>query len=125
MFAPIGAALALVVLSLLFSGDWNRVRSGGEVDSSLRSATTQVPVTTTNLDAPTTSPPVASLADLTSDDVVQALAVAGFPNISVSIDGAVVTLRGVVPDSVSRRAVLNQVGGVPGVEEIIDELTVN
>lgn len=74
--------------------------------------------------ATTSTTEARSLSELSDGDVVAALETAGFPDLEVRIDGASVTVRGAVPDEVSRRAVLNQIGAVPGVETIVDELMV-
>ncbi len=135
--APVIAVVVLFILTLLFAQDWHRSESGSISDVvQTTTATSPAPTATepstveatvaptvSTTAVPTVSTTVANIDQLTADDVSAALEVAGFPKIEVEIDGGTVTLRGVVPDPASKRAVLNQVGVVPGVDQIRDEIT--
>jgi hypothetical protein len=135
---------SLIVMSLLFSGDMGLFSgdagvgvsnasneaptaaepSAGEVDDQPATPPTTAARQDVSSDASDITTTVVPLSELTADDVAEALAVSGFPDLEVVIDDAIVRLRGVVPDEVSRRAVLNQVGSVPGVEAVVDELEI-
>lgn len=139
---PVGVLMAsLIVVSFLFSGDVGvgvSIASSAaptaaepsdrevddEVDDQPANPTTTAAPEDVSGDERDITTTVVPLSELTADDVAEALAVSGFPDLDVVIDDATVTLRGAVPDEVSRRAVLNQVGSVPGVEAVIDELEI-
>ncbi|MDA3033312.1 MAG: BON domain-containing protein, partial [Actinomycetota bacterium] len=76
---------------------------------------------------PTTVPVEESTTTQTLVDQVTlaaAVASAGFPDVAISVSGEVVTLTGQVPDQASLQALLQQVGAVEGVSEVLDRLSV-
>ncbi len=130
------AALALLLLSLGFAagqGDFDRAspdepRSVAAAGESVPATAATAPATTQPPDtapistvAPTV--PVASVDELEPQDIETFLADAGFPGVSVAIDGQNLTVTGSVPDDATRRALLAQAASIPNVAEVIDELT--
>ncbi|MFT7601200.1 MAG: outer membrane protein OmpA-like peptidoglycan-associated protein [Acidimicrobiales bacterium] len=120
-FPPLAMAIGVFSLAVLFGGVPRLTFGFGN------------PLETTPATAPpieripTTVPVEESTTTQTLVDQVTlaaAVASAGFPDVAISVSGEVVTLTGQVPDQASLQALLQQVGAVEGVSEVLDRLSV-
>ncbi len=116
---PALLALAVGVAILVIAVVWPSLQSSLEDDTVAVTETTEEPVVVDEEE-----PVVEEAADLEVSTFLDELGTQGIAGIGLSAAGGVVTATGEVPDEATRGQIISYLQGQPGVEQVIDELTI-
>jgi outer membrane protein OmpA-like peptidoglycan-associated protein len=121
----IAVGIAIIAVTLV----WPTIAPGNDDDEAAVDvvAEAEEPDTETEAEEPEAEPEEPEVAGLDLAALLAGLGglgIDGLDGISLSADGGVVTATGEVPDEAARTAVIDYLAAQPGVEQVIDQLTV-
>jgi outer membrane protein OmpA-like peptidoglycan-associated protein len=125
---PALLAIAVGIAILAVTLVWPTIAPGNDDEAAVEvEAEAEEPATETEAEEPEAEPEEPEVAGLDLAALLAGLGglgIDGLDGISLSADGGVVTATGEVPDEAARTAVIDYLAVQPGVEQVIDQLTV-